>query len=67
MVDVISPPRITIAIGDCISLPGSVPRKASGTRARAEVSAVIIIGRSLSDDPLCIRSSSGIPFCFNEL
>ena len=43
-VDVNKPPRITVAIGLCISLPGRSPFSASGINARAELSAVIRIG-----------------------
>ena len=43
-VELISPPSITFAMGDCISLPGRSPPSANGTRARAEVRAVMRIG-----------------------
>lgn len=43
-VDVSRPPKITVAIGLCISLPGKSPFSASGINARAELSAVIRIG-----------------------
>lgn len=39
------PPRITSAMGDCISLPGALPLTARGMSASADVSAVITIGR----------------------
>lgn len=39
-VDVSRPPKITVAIGLCISLPGKSPFSASGINARAELSAV---------------------------
>ena len=43
-VDVKRPPKITFAIGLCISLPGRSPLSASGISARALESAVIKIG-----------------------
>lgn len=47
---------MTIAIGDCISLPGSPPRKASGIRASADVNAVMTIGKTRSRAPIKILS-----------
>ena len=45
------PNRITIAIGVWISLPGSPPLSASGTRARPAASAVINMGAKRSKAP----------------
>ena len=50
-VDVSRPPKITVAIGLCISLPGKSPFSASGINARAELSAVIRIGFKRSIEP----------------
>ena len=50
-VELISPPSITFAIGDCISLPGKSPPSANGTRARAEVRAVMRIGLRRESEP----------------
>ena len=50
-VEVVSPHRITIAMGDWISLPGSPARNARGTSASAVASAVIRIGTSRSIAP----------------
>ncbi len=56
IVDVSSPPRITFAIGLCISLPGKSPLNARGINARAAVKAVINIAFNLSLDP-CVMVS----------
>ena len=61
IVEVRSPPSITMARGDCISLPGSLPRRARGMRARAEVSEVMMMGVRRSDEPLMMRSASPTP------
>ena len=50
-VDVNSPPKITLAIGLCISLPGKSPAKANGINANAEDKAVIKIGFKRSREP----------------
>src|SRR5258707_15556266 len=49
--DVINPPRITVAIGPSISLPGSPPPSASGSRPSAVTSALIAIGAKRSLAP----------------
>ena len=48
-------------MGDCISFPGSSPPRASGTRASAEVRAVIRIGLSRESEPLTIASLTVAP------
>ena len=58
-VEVNKPPRMTTAIGLWISLPGRSPETARGTRARAEVKAVIRIGLRRSAEP-CIRLSLSV-------
>ncbi len=50
-VDVSRPPKITVAIGLCISLPGRSPFSASGINASALDSAVIRIGFKRSSEP----------------
>ena len=67
IVDDNNPPKITTAMGDCISFPGSPPRNANGIRARAEVNAVIIMGFKRSADPFIIRSVRPIPNSLSEL
>ena len=51
IVEVSRPPKTTTAIGLCISLPGRVLLMMRGISARAEVSAVISMGLSLSTAP----------------
>src|SRR5918993_1209962 len=60
-IDESSPPRITIAIGVCSSLPGSPPPNANGTSASPAVSAVIRMGESRSSDPRTTASRNGTP------
>lgn len=55
IVDVSNPPKITIAIGLCISFPGSELLTANGMSANAEDRAVIIIGLRRSIEPVNIR------------
>ena len=62
-VELSSPPRITMAIGLWISLPGLSPPRARGIRASAAVRAVIKIAFSLSADPEIIRSRRVLPSC----
>ena len=50
-VEVKRPPRITLAIGLWISLPGRSPFKTMGTRANAEVRAVMRMGVMRSVEP----------------
>ena len=50
-VDVKRPPKITFAIGLCISLPGRSPLRASGISASALDRAVIRIGFRRSSEP----------------
>ena len=60
-VDVSNPPRITVAIGLCISLPGKSPRNTNGTKAKADVNAVIKIGFNRSAEPFNTRSRTDKP------
>lgn len=60
-VDVNSPPRMTFAIGDWISLPGRSPPMASGSSAKADVIAVIRIGFSRSREPVITASIFEVP------
>ena len=55
-VDVTSPPRMTTAMGLCISLPGLSLPMTIGMRARAEVRAVIMMGLSRSAEPISTLS-----------
>ena len=57
MVDVMRPPRITCAIGHCISAPGLSPAIIIGINANAELNAVIRIGLRRATLP------STISFC----
>ena len=50
-VDVNNPPKITLAIGLWISLPGKSPASANGISASAEDNAVIKIGFRRSREP----------------
>ena len=52
MVEVNKPPKITLAIGLCISFPGKSPLIASGISASPAVKAVIKIGLNLSLEPI---------------
>ena len=56
-VEVSNPPKITFAIGLCISFPGKPPLTASGIRASAVVNAVINIGFNLSREPYIMVST----------
>ena len=60
-VEVVSPPRITMAIGLWISFPGWFPLNANGISARAEARAVINMGFSRSCDPFIMVSFSPMP------
>ena len=60
-VDVSRPPSITLAIGLCISLPGSSPPTASGMSASPDVRAVMSIGLSRSREPCMTHSWSDRP------
>ena len=67
IVDDSNPPKITIAIGDCISFPGSPPFIAIGINANAEVKAVMIIGFRRSAEPFIILLINSIPSSFRVL
>ena len=57
------PPRMTMAISVCSSLPGSQPPSASGMRASLAVSSVIRIGDSRSSEPCTTASRvAGAPW-----
>ena len=60
-VELMSPPSITLAMGDCISLPGRSPPSASGTRASAEVRAVMSMGLSRESEPSMMASFTVLP------
>ena len=55
------PPKMTFAIGLCISLPGKSPRKASGINANADDKAVIRIGFKRSSEPWTMHSRKPMP------
>ena len=61
MVELKSPPNITLAIGLCISLPGNSPPNANGINASPEDKAVIRIGFRRSREPYRILSFTDIP------
>ena len=60
-VELMSPPSITLAMGDCISLPGRSPPSASGTSANAEVRAVMSMGLSRESEPSMMASFTVLP------
>ena len=66
-VEVKRPPRITFAIGLCISLPGRSPPRARGIKARAEVRAVMRIGLRRSVEPCITQSMVLMPCAFRSL
>ena len=55
-VEVMRPPKMTFAIGDCNSLPGRSPVRAIGMRANALVRAVMRMGLRRSTLPVRILS-----------
>ena len=60
-VEVSNPPRITFAMGLCISLPGRSPLSANGINASALDSAVIRIGFKRSSEPRITLSYTPYP------
>ena len=66
-VEVARPPRITLAMGLCNSLPGRSPPSARGMSARAVVSAVIRMGLRRSAEPRNTLSIVEYPLVFKSL
>ena len=60
-VDDNNPPKMTVAIGLWISLPGRSPLMANGINAKAELRAVIKMGFNRSNEPCITTSPNGFP------
>ena len=56
-----NPPKMTVAIGLWISLPGKSPFTANGISAKAELKAVIRIGFRRSSEPCTTACCNAMP------